>query len=477
MRSCKNLMIKEMSKARIKFKWNPTATATAMATTQTSTDWEAIRDELESDSLLATSCEVSINDNETIRYQPLIDSRLGYARGYKAASVSGSTSENELIQACEQGDSTAIKRLLVRGIDLHTRFGIDQHFGLTAIHVATKLGKVNFIEALLCCGSRVEEEEAREKWRPLHFAARSGNISVVNLLLLHNAQVDARSSNGIQSIHLASRSGSIEVLDALIGAGAVIDCSDWLRRQPLHWALMMPNQSDVVRYLARKGADIEAKAFDGSRPLRLACKSDPSNLHSLIELGAKMDYDDGSESALETAVRRDSKLALEVLLKHGANPNRKNNDGKTVLHLLAQVRYTANFESPNRIDCFQLLLDNGADVELADKAGNRVLHYLAVLLSEGMGQTVVIEQLAKLVLDQGADIDATNKNGLSPLCLAIQGGDHQLSIMLIKSGARLLSIRGEKTTTVELPLSDKGDLTENELLKLYDLLSEHGPFQ
>lgn len=73
---------------------------------------------------------------------------------------------------------------------------------------------------------------------------------------------------------------------------------------------MVSNQSDVIIYLTRKEADIEAKAFDGSRPLRLACTSDIFNLHTLIELKAKMGYDDGSESALETAVRRDSKLAL-----------------------------------------------------------------------------------------------------------------------------------------------------------------------
>lgn len=94
-------------------------------------------------------------------------------------------------------------------------------------------------------------------------------------------------------------------------------------------------------------------------------------------------------------------------------------------------------------------MNNGADVDLADKAGNRVLHCLAVLFSEGIGHTVVIEQLAKLVLDQGAEINATNKNGLTPLGLAIQGGDYQLSTMLVKSGARLLSDVGGKVTTVD----------------------------
>ena len=58
MRNSRNVMIKELSKARMSFKGKHIATAND----QTVMDWEAIRDRLESDSLLATSNEVSIND-------------------------------------------------------------------------------------------------------------------------------------------------------------------------------------------------------------------------------------------------------------------------------------------------------------------------------------------------------------------------------------------------------------------------------
>ena len=434
MRNSKNVMIKELSKAKTSFKRKDIVTATS----ETVTNWEAIRDQLEADSLLTTGYEVPIIENETIRSGIYSESRPRLCFANNDTIVVGMTSDENLIRACERGDSLQVKRLIDRGLDLHTRFKEAKYPGLKAVHVAAMHGHVSVIEILLSCGAIIEEEDASKRWRPLHFAAKSGQGSMVRFLIQRGAQIDAKDRYDVQPIHEASLSGSVEVLGALINGGAAVDCSDRVGYQPLHWAARAPNQSDAIEYLSRKGADIEAKASDGSRPLRLACASDPTNLQTLIALGAKTDHDDGSESALDTAVRCDAKWALEVLLRHGADPNRQNDDGKTVLHSLARIGYTGNFNCSNRIEICQLLLNNGTDVNLADNAGNGILHCLAATFPKGIADTVAIEQIAQLVLDQGADIDATNKDGLSPLYLAIQGDNRQLSKLLLRSGARRL---------------------------------------
>ena len=95
---------------------------------------------------------------------------------------------------------------------------------------------------------------------------------------------------------------------------------------------MTPDRSDVILYLLRNGADIEAKTSTGSRPIRLACITDPTNLRTLILLRAETDYDDGSESILESAIRFGSQWALEVLIKHGADLNRQKNASNAILH-------------------------------------------------------------------------------------------------------------------------------------------------
>ena len=441
MRSSKKVMIKELSLA----KTSPKRRFPVTETDQMVTDSEAIRDQLEADSLLDTSCEASIKDNETNRYETLSESRPHLFEENSDSSAASMTSDEELILACQQGDSLQIKGLIDRGLDLHAPLKKTRYSGLKSIHVAAMHGHVNIVETLLGCGALIEEEETSQRWRPLHFAAKGGLGPMTRFLIQKGAQIDAKARYRIQPIHEASLSGSIEVLDVLIEAGAVVDCSDMLGCQPLHWATMAPNRSNVIRYLSRKGADIEATASGGCRPLQLACTSDFTNLCTLIALGAKTEYDDESESPLETAVKRHFKWALEILLKHGADPNRQNVDGQTVLHTLARIGHTATLGSPNRIEICELLLNSGADVNLADNAGNRILHYLALHSNNWVVDRHAMKRLTKLILARGAAIDAMNADGLSALCLAMQKDNRYLSRQLVRSGARKL----KKTSLIE----------------------------
>ena len=300
--------------------------------------------------------------------------------------------------------------------------------------MAAMHGHIQIVETLLGCGAMIDEEDTTSRWRPLHVAARSGQGAMVNFLIQNGAQIDARACDGIQPIHEASGSGSIEALDALIEAGATIDCSDRDECQPLHYATKVPRRSRVIGYLLRKGSDIEAQTSDGSRPLRLACISDPTNFRTLIALGAKVDYNNGSESVLQTAISLEDNCAVEILLLHGADPNRQDGDGKTALHHLARI---GNPTWKSRDIC-RLLLMNCADVNIADNAGDRVLHNLATPFPRETINSWVMEDSAKEVLHKGAEIDAKNKKGLTALYLAIQSDNRPLSKLFLRSGAREL---------------------------------------
>ena len=395
---------------------------------------EVIRDRNEGNGLIA-KFEGPINDNNIIRSHTSSESRHGFSEEVIAIGVSGALFDSELIRTCEQGDSLQAKWLAVRGVDLHAHFKQGSYSGLTAIHVAVIHGHIDVVKALLSCGASIEEETASECRRPLHLAALTGQVSMTKYLIREGAQLDAKSQHGMQPIHDASWSGSVEILDALTAAGARVDCLDSFGRQPLHWAAMTPNQSDFIQCLVRKGADIEAKAFDGSRPLRLACTSDPTKLRTLVDLGAMTDYDDGSESVLETAIEHDSKWALKILLSNGADPNCQNHRGKTVLFTLARSVCNSLGQSSDDLNMCRLLLDHGVDVHLKDKEGNQVLHCLA---SHSSGNFATTQELAKLLLDRGAALNDTNDQGCSPLYIAIYYGNRQLSRLLLESGSRIL---------------------------------------
>ena len=395
---------------------------------------EAIRGQVEGDRLIAR-LEGSINDNNATRSHTSFESRHRLSEEVIATSISDALFDNELIRTCEQGDSLQARWLAVRGVDLHAHFKQGSYSEFTAIHVATIHGHINVVQVLLSCGANLEGETASECRRPLHLAALTGQVSMAKFLIQEGAQLDAKTQHGMQPIHDAAWFGSVEILDVLTEAGARVDCLDSFGHQPLHWAAVTPNQSDFIQCLIRKGADIEAKAFDGSRPLRLACTSDPTKLRNLIELGAMTDYDDGSESVLETAIKCDSKWALKILLSNGADPNCQDHEDKTVLFTLARSVCNSLRESSDDLKTCRLLLDHGVDVNLKDKEGNQVLHCIATHKS---GNFATTQELAKLLLDRGAALNDTNDQGCSPLYIAMYYRNRQLSKLLLESGSRIL---------------------------------------
>lgn len=426
--------------------------------TQLAPNWEAIRPKLDADSLLHSSQEVSIKDDETITPYSHHEDRDHSTQVSNTPNIPAQKCTASLIRACEQGNSVAIKDLLFDGLDIHARFTGLIYSGYKAIHVAALYGHINVVQTLLDYTANVKEKDAVGERRPLHFAAGSRQTSMVRYLIACGAQVNAKARNAIQPIHEASWSGSVEAIDALLEAGAKISCPDWLGYQPLHWATLIPNQPAVIEYLSIKKADVNAQTNDGSRAVHLTCRADATNLGMLLALGAKTNYDDGTDPTLITAVNSECKFAVELLLGHSEDPNHQADDGSTALHALAKLRSKTLGKPSNEKEVCQLLLDHGANVHIRDRHGNQVLHCLASYNSTSMADLIAMEELAKMLLDRGADLNAATDEGYGPLYLAIHCRNRQLSRLLIGSGSRLL-IRTEglfvemevKTPELQMP--------------------------
>ena len=93
---------------------------------------------------------------------------------------------------------------------------------------------------------------------------------------------------------------------------------------------------------------------------------------------------------------------MQLLLKHGANPNLRDPEAQTPLRaILARLHNVA-----------RLLLDAGADVRLGCKAfgkDNTALHQAVILRDEAM---------IRLLVERGADADACGRDGWTPLGIA-----------------------------------------------------------
>lgn len=82
--------------------------------------------------------------------------------------------------------------------------------------MAALKGLPELCEQLIARGADVN----KTGWTPLHYAATTGQVAVIHLLLEHYAYIDAESPNGSTPLMMAAHYGSVESVQQLLSAGA-----------------------------------------------------------------------------------------------------------------------------------------------------------------------------------------------------------------------------------------------------------------
>lgn len=226
------------------------------------------------------------------------------------------------------------------------------------------------VVALLRDGADIEEHNSHG-WTPLMAASLHGQVDLARLLLDHGADLHAVNAEGKSAIHYAAMRG---------GAGA-------------------------VRLLARLGADVNAAdTFGGYAPLHLAaahCNREivQETCAALLAAGAEVDARTkwGTTALWSAAIAGRGDL-VDFLLRHGADLETRDQEGRTVLIFVAKHGPIG--------DMVSRLLAHGADVNAQDAAGRTALMYAAL-----SARRSVIDAL----LDGGADINRQDVRGATTL--------------------------------------------------------------
>ncbi|KAK8928849.1 Potassium channel KOR1 [Platanthera zijinensis] len=184
----------------------------------------------------------------------------------------------------------------------------------------TNILEIYFVDARVVLSNLLEGGEYNSKIKQLE-----------SDIILHIGRQEAELSLKVNS---AASHGDLNYLKSLIRAGADPKKTDYDGRSPLHIAASK-GYRDIALYLIQEDVDINAPDKYGNTPLLEAIKCKHDLMASILfNKGAKLGLGEPGIQ-LCSAVSRGDTSFLKRVLSYGADPNSKDYDHRTPLHIAA----------------------------------------------------------------------------------------------------------------------------------------------
>jgi ankyrin repeat protein len=145
-------------------------------------------------------------------------------------SIFGGYWEN-VARAASQNDAARVRSLIANGNPNQT----DEE-ARTGLHYAAMSGNLTIIAILIKASAKLDAKDKLGN-TPLHLAADRNQVEAAKLLLDVGVPVDAENKNGMTPLMLAANRGNIDVVLALLAKGASVTKTDFTGRDAAGWAL------------------------------------------------------------------------------------------------------------------------------------------------------------------------------------------------------------------------------------------------
>ena len=335
--------------------------------------------------MLLVQNRANVNARDTLSQTPL---HIGAIRGNAAMckhlvdegaqlDSRDAQSKTPLQLACEAGNYDLAQILL----DLSSLSPTSMTF-VTAFFAAVEHGHVRVAECFFSHGLKLQELK-KDPHKPITLAAKNGYLTMVELMIQEDCDINARDENGWNALHFASQNGHYHVIERLIADGASTNATTSRKETPLLFAIRGGHFAAVDSLL----------------------RSDSSGYLANAE-------DERCQQPVHHAVRAGSVEIFNLLISNGGKINGENCFGWRPIHIATAYGHLALVE--------RILQQQGANIE------------------EKLGSTSVKKNQTHKTVEDGYWAEARwPYPGSRPLHLACEYGHDEIASYLISKGAKM----------------------------------------
>jgi len=238
--------------------------------------------------------------------------------------------------AIDNKNLMSVKKALIHGADINETIGN----GKTALMKAIENKQGNIAIFLINSGADIHRKNHIGN-NALFYAVVNNNLKIVNLLIKERISLEEKNSNEETVLIKAIKNNAdIEIIEALLNAGAKIKTHCKSGKKPLVTALSH-GREDIAFLLLKYSSDVNETQEDGVNALMAASSKGYDSIVKILidnDVFINRQCNKKGNTALINAILAHKTSIVEILLRHNAKINIKNNEGKTAFYLMFKNR-------------------------------------------------------------------------------------------------------------------------------------------
>lgn len=294
----------------------------------------------------------------------------------------------------------------------------------TALNIAVLLGDRKMIDLLVDHGADPHHIDYWGENIVFHAVANDDYDTLLHILTRYRVTPNCSSRDGEKPILIAAKNGNNDIIDLLVEHGADIEARDQKGYDILQIAVDNRRIHTVRHLLDRYRFPHSHPNQYGAIAVQIAAwKGDIETIKLLVAKGADITHCDrtGQDALFYACMEGHVKVVQYLILHYNLDPNRVNKWGETPLLIAAKYGH-------HRL--FNPLITLGANPFHVDHEGWNALHH-AILMGH-------VDAVCQLIVGHGFDPNMPTMKGEMPLQIAMRANRRPVIDALRRAGAVLL---------------------------------------